>query len=166
MKISDLISIITLLISFLAILISYLSYRTNKRKLFISSLSSYRIDWIKNIRELSREFISGYLSQDIEKMRLYKYKIDTYLNFKYNKKDILKGVTTHAVKEEFIGSHRELSLLLEKITNGESKNIDEFIILLQIQLDDYWQTAKVEAGVTKNQAYKFRKEVFGERAIK
>lgn len=163
---SDVTSIITLFGSFLAILISYLSYRTSKKKLFTEALSSYRIDWIKTIRCLAEEFVSAYLSQDIEKMRLYKYKIDIYLNFKYNKEDILRGVTTPAIRNQFKGSHKELSNLIEEITNGNSDDIDGFIELLQIQIDDYWQTTKMEAGITKRQAYKIRKEVFGEKAIK
>lgn len=139
----SLIEIISLFISLLAVIISYFCYLNSKRKVFTNAYSEYRIDWINNVRDLLANFLQCKISSNNKnKLCKIKYKIDLYLNFKYE-------------------DHLDLSLSLDKLIEDKIE-IDIVISKSQILIDNYWRKAKAEARMNKKTNQKIRKNTYND----
>lgn len=140
MKEINFIEIFSLLISFTAIIVSFLCYSNAKRELFINAYSSYRIEWINNLRNLVFQFIEYKYSNKKNKMLQCKHKIDVLLNFKYK-------------------DHYEFSQALNLCINNKIE-LEKVLYMSQILIDNYWMKAKTEAKMDKRTNVKVSKKTY------
>lgn len=138
--------IITAVAAFFALFISIYSAAISRNEVVSSSISSSRIDWIKEVRKLLYEFLSEYRHQ--------------------NRKDVMIDLYTHIV---LFFNHRGdtyknlIESMKKCINNGYSdENYWNVVTFGQHALDLSWRRMKREAGVSfKREKYNsnmYRKE--------
>lgn len=124
---------IALITSLLAFIISLINISINQKKITSEVITTNRINWIIDVRELVKKFIDIYVKDD-KSIELTIIRNQIYLYMR-------QGVT----------SYSKLIEQLDKcIKQGYNKqNCDDLILKAQIVFSDVWVRMKREAGIKK-----------------
>ena len=133
--------ILPIIVSIIALVVSIISIFVDKKKTTLEIITQNRIEWIKEVRNLLKEFIEVYTKNgDNEQFLIIKNKISLYVR---------DGVT----------SYKELIEQLNHcVANGyNQKDCNKLIQKAQNVLSEVWIRMKREAGISKKEDNRYSK---------
>jgi hypothetical protein len=135
--------ILTNVLAIIATVVSFYNLTLNRKKTYNETVTTERIKWLNDVRELTKNFIEAYLSDGKNKHELVMIKSCLFL-------------LLHPVNKD----HKLFMDTLDDYLNNENLPIDDILLKSQTVLRNNWETMKTEAGLTKYEAKDIRKRLY------
>lgn len=134
-------TILPIVISMIALIVSFMNYLNDRNKVISSVISTDRMKWMSDIRNLMSLFLESYIKGgEIDNLKIIKAKIDLYIIYE---KDVYKGFEGKL-------SHCTLNPYTDK-------DYKELLNETQIMLNGVWIRIKDEAGILKRDENRINK---------
>ena len=128
----------------------YFAYKASKKSSYISTVTYERINWLKDLKKLTAEFISlcySFKYADFAKLVELSKLLLLHLN-PIEDEDIIKSirkVTSLAIDaREELENKKENNLFMDLASEA-----DEFLVLIHLKCKFEWERIKDEAGYNK-----------------
>lgn len=137
----EILSIIPIIISTIALILSFMTNINERNNVISNVVSTDRIKWISDIRDLVHLFLKSYIKgDDSEELKIIKSKIDLYIIYE---------------KDVYVRFEEKLNYCIKNPYTD--KDYRELVTETQNMLNSVWIRIKSEAGIVNSDEKRINK---------